>query len=254
MTNMIILCVVGFIASFVDSIAGGGGILSLPAFLMAGFPAHIALGTNKFCATSGSLTSSLKLAREKKVDFNLLKFLIPFTFIGSALGVMIVSRIPSDFLEGLVLVLVISIGIYTIFSKSLGMEESELQLTKKNIIIGITFAFSLGFYDGFFGPGTGSFLVFGFIKIFGRDFIKATGNAKVLNFTSNISALIMFALKGQIDYGFGVPIAIFMILGARFGSKLAIKNGAKFIKPIFVTMSLAVACKLLFPYVTMLFK
>ncbi|SHK02944.1 hypothetical protein SAMN02745248_01588 [Hathewaya proteolytica DSM 3090] len=252
--TIFLLCVVGFIAAFVDSIAGGGGILSLPAFLMTGIPAHKALGTNKFCATSGSLTSSLKFIKERKVDFSILKYLIPFTFMGAALGVTAVSYIPSDFLKPLILILIIFIGVYTIFSKNLGQINKNLELTKKRITIGILFAFIIGFYDGFFGPGTGSFLVFGLIKIFGEDFTIATGNAKVLNFVSNVCSFILFAIKGQILYTYAIPVAIFMMMGAHLGSKLAIKNGAKFIKPIFVTMSMAVAIKLVYPFIENIFK
>lgn len=248
------LCIVGFIAAFVDAIAGGGGILSLPAFFMTGMSSHQVLGTNKFCATAGSLTSSIKFTKEKKVDFHILKYLIPFTFVGAFIGVTAVSHIPSDFLKPLILIMIIFIGIYTIFSKNIGIEEKQVDLSKSKIIIGIIFAFSLGFYDGFFGPGTGSFLVFGFIKIFGRDFTKATGDAKVLNFTSNICSFVLFAVKGQIVYSYAIPVAVFMVLGSHFGSKLAIKNGAKFIKPIFITMSLAVAVKLVYPLVINLFK
>lgn len=252
--TIFLLCIVGFIAAFVDSIAGGGGIISLPAFLMAGLSPIKALGTNKFCATSGSITSSIKFAKEKKADFHILKFLIPFTFIGAAIGVSTVSYIPSDFLKPLILVLIIFIGIYTTFSKTIGIEEKKIDLNKNKILIGIIFALSLGFYDGFFGPGTGSFLVFGFIKIFGRDFTYATGDAKILNFTSNVCSLIIFAIKGQIVYSYAIPIAIFMVLGSHFGSKLAIKNGAKFIKPIFIIMSLAVAVKLIYPFAISLFN
>jgi len=107
-------------------------------------------------------------------------------------------------------------------------------------------ALSMGFYDGFFGPGTGSFLIFGLIYIYGFDFVRAGGNGKVLNFVSNITSLVMFAISKQIDYKIGIPVAIFMILGAKFGTKIALTKGAKLMKPIFVTMSLAVAVKMLY--------
>jgi uncharacterized membrane protein YfcA len=113
------------------------------------------------------------------------------------------------------------------------------------VIFGILLALSLGFYDGFFGPGTGSFLVFGFINIFGFNFVSSSANARILNFTSNVTALVLFALSGKIDYALGIPVAIFMILGARMGTTVALNKGSKLIKPIFVTMSLAVAVKML---------
>ena len=243
--NIVFLCLAGFFAAMVDSIAGGGGIISLPAYLLAGVPPHIALGTNKFSSTAGSFTSSLKFIKSGKVNFSIIKYLIPFTLLGSALGVNTVLKLDQKYLSTLVLVLIVFVGFYTLFSKNIGVNDNPEPKTYSRLFIGILLAFSLGFYDGFFGPGTGSFLIFGMIHIFGFSFIKASGNAKVLNFVSNISALIMFAFKGQIYYLVGLPVAICMIAGAQVGTHLALRNGAKLIKPIFVTMSLAVAVKLL---------
>lgn len=244
-TEIVLLCMAGFLASFVDSIAGGGGLISVPAFMLAGLPPHMVLGTNKFSATAGSFTSSLGFIRSGKANFKLLKYLIPFTFIGAMLGVKAVLIIDQKFLNTLVLILIMFIGIYTLFSKSLGLEDKFKELNKKNVFYGIILAFSLGFYDGFFGPGTGSFLVFGFISIFGFNFVSSSANARILNFVSNITALILFAISGKIYYMFGIPVAIFMILGAKMGTSVALKKGSKLIKPIFVTMSLAVALKML---------
>lgn len=243
--NIVFLCLAGFFAAMVDSIAGGGGIISLPAYLLAGIPPHVALGTNKFSSTAGSFTSSLKFIKSGKVNFSVLKFLIPFTFIGSALGVNTVLKLDQKYLSTLVLVLIVFVGLYTLFSKNIGLKDNLNPQTRFSLFVGILLAFSLGFYDGFLGPGTGSFLIFGLIHIFGFNFIKASGNAKVLNFVSNISALVMFAFRGQIYYLIGIPVAICMVFGAHMGTQLALKNGAKLIKPIFVTMSLAVAVKLL---------
>lgn len=248
MTNIVFLCIAGFIAAFVDSIAGGGGLISIPAFLFAGVPPHIALGTNKFAATTASFTSSIKFITSKKVNFSLLKYLIPFTFLGSILGVKSVLLVDQSFLYPLVMILVLFVGVYTLFSKTLGVNNNFTGLNKRNIALGILLSFFIGFYDGFFGPGTGSFLIFGLISIFKFDFINAGGNGKVLNFVSNIAALIMFALNGKIDYLYGILVAIFMIAGAQIGTKAALTKGAKLIKPIFVTMSLAVAVKLLIQY------
>ncbi|MBC2581588.1 TSUP family transporter [Clostridium sp. DJ247] len=244
--NLIFLCAAGFFAAFVDSIAGGGGIISVPAFLLAGIPPHLSLGTNKFSSSCASLTSSIKFARSGKVDFQLLKFLIPFTFIGAILGVNSVLSINTTYLNTIVLVLLLFVGIYSLFSKNIGVIDNFKGLSKKGIFYGILLALSLGFYDGFFGPGTGSFLIFGLINIFSFDFLRASGNGKVLNFISNIASLGMFAIRGQINYRIGIPVALFMMIGARFGTKVALTNGAKLIKPIFVTMSLAVAGKMLF--------
>lgn len=244
-TKILFLCGAGFLAAFVDSIAGGGGLISVPAFLISGISPHLALGTNKFCSSAASFTSSFQFAKSKKVDFNLLKYLVPFTLLGAIVGVNTVLKVNESFLYSLVLILILFVGLYTIFSKSIGINSTFKGLTKINLTFGIILAFSLGFYDGFFGPGTGSFLIFGLIKIFGFDFVQSAGNGKILNFTSNITALVLFALNNQISYVMGIPVAFSMIIGAKFGTSLAINKGSKLIKPIFITMSLAVAIKML---------
>jgi uncharacterized protein len=244
--TIILLCVAGFAAAFVDSIAGGGGLISLPALLLAGVPPHLSLGTNKFASTCASFTSSIKYAKSGNVNFKLAKYLVPCTLIGAIAGVSAVLKMSQDFLYPFVLVLVLSVGVYSLFSKSIGKEDNFTGLTRKNVTLGCILAFVLGFYDGFFGPGTGSFLIFGLIKIFHFDFLKAGGNARILNFTSNIASLVVFAISGKIMYLYGIPCAIAMIFGARLGTIFALNHGTKLIKPIFVTMSLCVAIKMLY--------
>jgi len=243
--NLVFLCFAGFLASFVDSIAGGGGLISVPAFFIAGFSPYFALGTNKFAATTGSFTSSLRFARSGKVNFKVIKYIIPFTLIGAVLGVKTVLLINQDFLYPLVMALILFVGAYSLFSKNLGMENGFTKVTKLNLALGILLGFTIGFYDGFFGPGTGSFLIFGLISIFKFDFVSASGNAKFLNFISNVTSLVVFAIEGKINYLYGIPIAIFMVFGANFGTKVALNKGSKLIKPIFIVMSLGVALKLL---------
>ncbi|AFQ44597.1 TSUP family transporter [Desulfosporosinus meridiei] len=247
--DLTIICTLGFFAAMVDAIAGGGGLISLPALLMVGIPPHLALGTNKFSASLASLNSSITFARSGKVHFPLVKWQIPFTLFGAALGAWSVLRVSSDFLNKAVLVLILVVGIYTFVHKNLGMENRFKGLNPFNTIIGCLFAFALGFYDGFFGPGTGSFLIFSFIALFGFDFVIASANSKVLNFTSNIASLFLFAWNGKVLYSYGVPMAVFMILGSYVGTRLAIHRGAALVKPLFIIMSLLVAAKLILQYI-----
>ncbi len=244
--KVIFLCIAGFVAAAVDAIAGGGGLINLPAILAAGVPPHFALGTNKFSSSWGAITSAYTFIRSGKVHMPLMKYTVPCTLIGSVIGVLAALRINQGFLQIIILVLIFATAIYTTVKRDFGNEDKFNGLTRKNIIQGCVFAFSLGFYDGFFGPGTGSFLIFLFIKVYGFDFTTAAGNSKVLNFVSNITSLVMFALNGKIYYLIGLPIGLAMVLGARTGSKIAIKNGAKVIKPIFITIALVLALKLLF--------
>lgn len=248
MLNLFIICTFGFLAAAVDAIAGGGGLISLPALLIVGVPPHLALGTNKFAASMASLNSSITFARSGKVHFPLVRWQIPFTLIGSLLGAWSVLRVSSAFLSKAVLVLILLVGIYTMLHKNLGMKNKFQGLNSRNIVLGCMFALALGFYDGFFGPGTGSFLIFSFITLFGFDFVVASANSKVLNFTSNFAALLIFAWNGKILLSYGIPMAIFMILGSYVGTRLAIQRGAELVKPIFITMSLLVAAKLIYQY------
>ncbi|MBS6507386.1 MAG: TSUP family transporter [Paraclostridium bifermentans] len=246
MLTILFLCLGGFLAAFVDSIAGGGGLISMPVLLMAGLPAHLALGTNKFAGAFGCFSSAYKYSKSGKSNIELLKKLIPFTILGCLLGVKCVLSISENILNILVFLMILIVALYTYLKKDLGKEDKFENLSKENIKKGIIMAFALGFYDGFFGPGTGTFLTFAFIKIYGFDFLHASANTKILNFTSNFTALILFMFSGQILYKIAIFYAISMVLGGYIGAKVAINKGSQLIKPIFLFMAVAVAIKLLY--------
>ena len=246
MGTFIFLCIGGFLAAFVDSIAGGGGLISMPVLMMAGLPTHIALGTNKFGGAFGCLSSAYKYTKSGSTNNELLKKLIPFTILGCILGVKCVLLISEEVLNIMVFVMILSVAIYTYRKKTLGTENTFESLTGKNINQGIIMAFSLGFYDGFFGPGTGTFLVFALIKIYGFDFLHASANTKILNFTSNFTALVLFMINGQIWFEVAIFYAISMMLGGYIGAKVAIKKGSTLIRPIFLAMAIGVAIKLIY--------
>ncbi len=244
-TAIAFLCAAGFIAAAVDSIAGGGGLISLPAIIAAGIPPHFALGTNKFASSFGSLTSTARFAFSGKIDFKLVRFQIPCAVLGAALGVRTVLALDERILNILIVVMIFSVALYTVLKKNFGRIDHFKGLTKVNVAVGMAFAFCLGFYDGFFGPGAGSFLIFLFISIYGYDFVRAAGNSKILNFTSNVVSLALFAMSGKIIYLAGIPMALSMIAGAWVGAHIALKKGAAVIKPIFVTIALALIVKLI---------
>lgn len=243
-TLVILACIAGFIGAMVDAIVGGGGLVTTPALLALGLPTHLALGTNKFASTMGAMSSTYHYFKSGNMNGRLLKYVLPFSLIGSAFGVLTVLGIDPEFLKKVIIGLVLLIGTYTIARKDLGMENKFLGLTKKNIFLGMCLALTLGFYDGFFGPGTGSFLIFGLISIYGFDFVKASANTRVLNLTSNITALILFLLNGKVYFLIAVPMGICMMIGAKVGSQMAIEKGSKFIKPVFVVMSLLLVIKM----------
>jgi len=244
--TIVFVCAAGFVAAVVDSIAGGGGLIALPAIIAAGVPPHLALGTNKLASSCASLTSTLTFIKSKKIYFPLVKWQIPCTFIGSALGARTVLGINENYLKALIVILVFAVALYTTFHKEFGVKDEFKGLTKKNLIAGCIFAFALGFYDGFFGPGAGTFLIFLFISVFSFDFVRAAGNGKILNFTSNISSLVVFFLTGKIVFIVGIPMAICMIIGARVGTHIAINNGAKVMKPIFIAIAVLLAGKMIY--------
>lgn len=226
----------GFVACFIDSVVGGGGLISVPALMLTGLPPVTVLGTNKMASVMGSFTSVLSFMKSGKVDCKLIKFLFPLSLIGSALGVYTVQFIPPHFLKPLVIILLVLVTIYSLLRKNWGETSTYTGMTDKTAWLSGIIAFVLGFYDGFFGPGTGSFLLFGFLLI-GFDFVTASGNARALNFGSNIAAVIVFGSIGSINYYYAIPMGLAMIIGALAGTRMAITKGAAYVRPLFISVS-----------------
>lgn len=239
---MVILIICGFLAGLIDSVVGGGGLIGIPALLSAGIPVHLLLGSNKLAGTLCSFTSTASFMKSGKIDFSLVKVLIPFSIIGAVSGTLTVRQVPSEFLKPLVIVMLVVIIIYTLFKKAWGDVSTFQGSTAKSRLIGIAVAFVIGFYDGFFGPGTGSFLIFAFLMM-GFEFVTAAGNAKVLNFASNISSLITFIALGSVSYSYGLIMGIPMVIGAVVGSRIAIRKGASYIRPLFITVTVVLIGK-----------
>jgi hypothetical protein len=226
----------GFVAAFIDSVVGGGGLISLPALLMMGLPPTMALGTNKMASVMGSCTSTLAFLQSGKIDLFLIKYLFGLSFLGSALGVYTVQQIPSQFLKPLVVGLLLGVTVYTFIKKEWGDKSTYRGINKKVVWSSGVAALGIGFYDGFFGPGAGSLFIFAFLFI-GFDFVVSAGNAKALNFASNVAGVVAFAWFNSINYYYAVPMGIAMIVGAIAGSRLAIKKGAAYVKPLFLAVS-----------------
>lgn len=243
--SVFIACLAGFFGAAIDAIVGGGGLITTPALLATGMPIHLALGTNKFASSMGALSSSYHFYKSGNMNMKMLKYLLPLSLFGSILGVLAVLALDPEFLKVLIIFMVIIIGSYTLFKKDLGLKNHFTGLTKKKIAFGMVLALILGFYDGFFGPGTGSFIIFGLIHIFCYDFKKASANSKLMNLFSNMTALVLFLLHGKIVFAVGIPMAICMVLGAKVGAHLAVTKGSKFIKPVFITVSFTLVVKMI---------
>ena len=236
MYTVVFLVIAGFIACFIDSTVGGGGLISTPALLVLGMPVPLALGTNKLAASTGAFTSVLSFWRAGKINKKVALCFMPLSFIGSAVGAYVVYLLPEALMKNIIVVMLVAVAIYTYFRKDWGDVASKEQLGVKDLFAVALMALGLGFYDGFFGPGTGSFLIFGFLFI-GCDFVTAAGNAKALNFASGIGALLSFALSGSVLWVYGVIMAGGMIVGAIFGSRMAIKKGAAYVRPLYLLVT-----------------
>ncbi|NME36577.1 MULTISPECIES: TSUP family transporter [Fusobacterium] len=226
-----------FLAAFIDAIAGGGGVISLPAYMISGIPLHYALGSNKFAVTFGCLGSSLKYILLGKINLKILKYPIIISFIGGILGAKTATLIKEDILEYIVLILLIFTLIYTLLNKNLGLKNEFIKINKKINFLGTFWSFILAFYSGFFGPGSGGLMMLMFIKIYKYDFVTASANAKIISFISTFSGLLSFIYLGKINYLYSIPMGILMFLGGQLGAKYAISKGVKFIKVIFILIS-----------------
>lgn len=224
----------GAAAGFIDAIAGGGGMITIPVLLSVGLPPHLALGTNKLQSPFGTLTSTLRYAKSGLFDFKTIWPGVVFTFVGAAAGTILIQRLSADFLEKSVPLLLAGIFLYTLFKKDMG--ERRKRQVMKSLPFLILFGLALGFYDGFFGPGTGSFWTIGFITLMGMDIKGATGASKPMNLTSNLTALVFFLLGGNVVLSIGLVMAVGQVLGTLGGSQLVIKRPPRFIRYALLTI------------------
>lgn len=234
---LLFLVIAGFIAAFIDSVVGGGGLIAVPALLMTGLPPSMVLGTNKLGGTLSALTSTVSFLFSGKINLKMVLALFPLSFIGSALGTYTVHLLPSTFMRPLVVGLLIVVLIYTLLKKNWNGSAQPVQLTFMRQLAAALCALVIGFYDGFFGPGTGSFLIFLFLLL-GYDFVGATANAKVLNLASNIASLASFFVFGSVHLGYGLPMGLAMIAGALVGTRFAIRKGSEYVKPLFLVVTI----------------
>ncbi len=243
----IILFFAGALAGFIDSIVGGGGLISLPALLLTNMPVAMCIGTNKLSSVFGSGTAMINFARNKLVNWDGIKWILPFTLLVSMVGAYIAVYVPSTFLKPAIIVLLLVVFIVVLTKKDWGAISQVEPKRGWKLVAYMSVAILIGLYDGFFGPGTGVFLIFYFLFM-GYDFLGASGNAKVLNTVSNFGSLMMFIYMGQVNYGYGLAVAAGQIIGATAGSKLAMVKGAGLVRFLFITMSLTMLMKLTYDY------
>jgi len=240
--SLFLLWLAGLFAGFVDSIAGGGGIISLPALLATGMPPHLALGTNKLQGTCGSMTSAFNYTRKGLVNLHEIPTGVIFTAIGALTGTVTVQVLSPDFLRHIILFLLLAVFLYTLFSPDLGKIDRNPSVATP-VFYGCG-GMVLGFYDGFFGPGTGSFWTIALVMILGLNLKKATAHTKVFNFTSNIVALAAFFIGNNVVVAAGLLMGAGQMLGAFLGSRLVIQRGTGFVRVFFLAVVLVTIIKL----------
>lgn len=237
------LFVAAFLAGFIDSIAGGGGLITVPAMLIAGIPPLQTLGTNKLQSLFGSSSATIAYARKGHVRVQDQWPMFLMAVLGGGLGAMLATVMPGTFLKAVMPFLLIVIGLYFGFKPKLSDEDRHARITP--FLFGLTAVPLIALYDGVFGPGTGSFFMLAFVWLAGYGMLKATAHTKMLNFGSNVGAFLIFLLNGVILWKAGLLMGVGQFIGAQAGSRLAMRSGAKLIKPLLLITCFGLALRLM---------
>jgi uncharacterized membrane protein YfcA len=240
---LLTLMAVACLAGFIDAIAGGGGLLCIPALLWAGVPPLQTLGTNKLQAVFGTFSATLNFIMQGQIRLREMLGSLLLSFCGAATGSFSVQLIDPGILEQLLPLLLVCFALYFLFSPRVGDLDARQRIGMP--LFAASAGFGIGFYDGFFGPGTGSFFALACVALLGYNLRKATAQAKLLNFTSNLASLLVFLLAGQLVWGIGLGMAIGQLIGGWLGAHMVLRHGTGLIRPLLVLVSVAMAMRLL---------
>ncbi len=249
--SIFILCCFAFLAGFIEAMVGGGGLIQLPAFflLMPHMSLVQTLATNKTASFFGTTVSAARYVKRVQINWKQLSPAIVAALVGAFSGALLVSYVHKEQFMPFIICVLILVLAYTIFKKELGLHHVDKSLSKnKYYAYAIGTGLVIGFYDGLIGPGTGSFLIFAFVVLFGYNFLNASANAKVINCVTNLSALSFFLVKGCIVWSIAIPVAIANMLGNYIGSHVALKKGSGFIRIFFILVVLSLIIKLSYDY------
>ncbi|NLK95170.1 MAG: TSUP family transporter [Clostridiales bacterium] len=247
MEQLIFLCIMVFIAGFVDSVAGGGGIISLPAYILTGMPPHMAYGCNKFSSSCGTTFSTIRFFLHGAINIKAAIISAIASFIGAAIAARIILMLDGDVLKKILIIILPIVAVIILFKRNYGEIDNSYKFSNKTkVLFAIIIGFLVGGYDGLLGPGTGTIAILCYTAIMKYDLKTASGNAKVLNLASNYASLITFALAGSVMYKVAIPAAICNIIGNYIGSGFAIKKGAKFIRPMMMVVLVLLFGKIIF--------
>jgi uncharacterized protein len=237
-----LLALVAFVAGAIDALAGGGGLLTLPALLAAGIPPVSAVATNKLQSACGTGGAFLAFARKGHIDFRRFAWPTLAALIGAGLGSFVLQRIDSSFLKGFIPVLLIAMALYFLLAPKMSDTDRHSRIGTPGLcaLVGV-----IGFYDGFFGPGTGSFLTTALVALVGLGLVRAIAHSKLLNFATNLASLVVMIAGGKVLWLLGGTMAVASVAGNQLGAHLAMRFGGRGVRPLLVIMSLALTLKLL---------
>lgn len=240
-TILLLLCLAAFAAGFIDAIVGGGGLIQTPVglILLPNLPVATVIGTLKVPAISGTSFAAFQYLKKVALDWKVLIIMMILAFPSAFLGSMLLTYVSNDFMKPLLLVVLSFLVVYTYAKKNFGQHIEKQIAPKRQLFHAVSISFVVGMYDGFIGPGTGSFLVVAFIAIMGFDFLHASANAKMVNLATNFGSICLFMLKGKIIWAIALPMAASNALGGWLGAKLAIQKGNCFIRIFFLIVVIA---------------
>ncbi|WP_114395449.1 TSUP family transporter [Oleisolibacter albus] len=241
-SQLLFLVPTAFVAGFIDAIAGGGGLITIPALLSTGIAPSQALATNKLQGAFGTMMATLTFWRAGQIDIRSMLFPVACVLVGAAAGTIAVQIVGSGLLSAVIPVLLVAIATYFLLSPRVGDMEAQQRISLR--AFGLSVGIGIGFYDGFFGPGTGSFFALGCVALLGMTLRKATATTKLLNFTSNAVSLAVFALGGEMLWSVGLAMAVGQVTGGYLGSHAALRFGARLVRPLLVLVCLGMTVRL----------
>ena len=243
--TLLIVCPLVFLGGLIDAVAGGGGLITLPAYLIAGLPPHLAAATNK-CNFFGTFLSTVRFLKQGNIHLASAAVAAVSALVGAWLGARVNMLLPEEMLYALMLAVVPIMAVFLAVKRDFGTQDRSAELGKtKLLVLAGVIGFVIGGYDGFFGPGAGTFLMMAFTGLCRFDLLTASGNTKVANSASNLASLITFAISGKVVWAVGLPAAICGIAGNYVGSGLALKKGARIIRPMFFVVLTLLVCRLI---------
>jgi uncharacterized membrane protein YfcA len=233
---ILLLCLAAFFAGFVDAIVGGGGLIQTPValILLPNLAVSTVIGSLKIPSFSGTALAARQYLKAVKMHWNLLLTMAVVAFVFAFIGSNLLTKVDNHFMKPLLLVVLIMIAVYTFFKKDFGIHQAKEHSPRRQLVLAVLISVVIGFYDGFIGPGTGSFFVLAFVAVLGFDFLHASATAKMVNLATNIGSICLFLLKGKILWVIALPMAVCNAIGGWLGAKLALRKGNSFIRNFFL--------------------